>query len=104
MWPHPRPNNYSGAHKRLKYVPPDPQSLLHFSLVPVLCVSADYFFTVPVDAVMGVGVELRLKEHQRAVKSGQTTNGIAVQVQEAVWIWRTNNTMNLDQGLQLNPI
>ena len=78
----------------------------------------------------GRTLELHLKEHQRAVKSRQTTNRIAVhannthhsilwdsaevisrethwhkrKVQEALCIPRTDNTMNLDQGLQLNPI
>ena len=70
------------------------------------------------------------RSYQRAVQRRQTNNGIAVhanstqyniqwdsaevvcqeihwykmKVQEVLWIRRTENTMNLDQGLQLNPI
>ena len=75
-------------------------------------------------------LEVRLKEHKRAVKTQLSNNGIAVHVnktghdiqwnsaqvieQEPMWwkrrykealrIQAASNTMNLDQGLQLNSI
>ena len=75
-------------------------------------------------------LDVRLKEHKRAVKTHQENNGIAVHAnktlheiqwdsaqaleresiwwkrryKEALWIQAENNTMNLDQGLQLNSI
>ena len=78
----------------------------------------------------GRTLEVRLMEHMRAVKTQQSTNGIAVHVketghdiqwnnaqvleQEPMWwkrrykealrIQAENNTMNLDQGLQLSSI
>ena len=75
-------------------------------------------------------LDVRLKEHKRAVKSNQSTNGIAVHAdktghdiqwdsaqvlehepkwwkrryKEALRIQAESTTMNLDQGLQLNSI
>ena len=79
---------------------------------------------------MGRTLDVRMKEHKRAVRTHQSTNGIAVHVdttghdiqwdsaqvlerepmwwkrryKEALRIKAENSTMNLDQGLQLNSI